>query len=91
MPRERHFAAPGELPLTLLQHTRERHGVEVAGMTQFNTADVKTDEVGPLTGDIIDAGTRVSIGAVCKTMPVRTIDYIILVTEDDRSALLARA
>jgi hypothetical protein len=60
-------------------------------MTQFNTADVKTDEVGPLTGDVIDAGTRVRIGTIRQTLPLRAIGHIVLMTEEDRSALLARA
>ena len=64
MPRERHFTAALKLTGTLLYHAGERHRVQVTGVVQFDTSYIKTDEVRPLTGEVMYAGTGVCIGTI---------------------------
>ncbi len=52
-------------------------------MAQLDTTDVKTDEIGPFAGQIMDAGTGIGIGVVREALPVGAIDYIILVTKEN--------
>jgi hypothetical protein len=52
-------------------------------VVQFDATYIKTDEVRPLAGEVMYAGTGIGIGAVREALPAGAIDYIILVTKEN--------